>query len=481
MASYYTSTNLLRVKRKGRDAWQGVLKYQAANPDYVEDPRKPEQRRRSFGKKPNPDYVEDPRSPKQRLRTTTKQVRKVFDPETVRTKTQATEALAAWRACMEREHSTPDANKTVWDYVGAYIELLEKLYDPSKTGTRDHRGISPTTATDYRGTMRYFKRGKAIDKLTMRALTIKRVEAWELSLIDGGLSGTTAAKAHRLLWSACEYAVDHEDLPKNPARGVKTPSRTTGERPNALDAEGRGRAMQALDGAESTPLVIAAQLALYCGLRRGEICGLTWGNVDLVGVEWQDEWGNPVGEKGPKLRVVQSVGEKAGGTYLKPPKSAAGRRVLALKGGILRVLEDRRAAMWDEWSAAMRRANIRPTEDLFNELFVCGTVEGGYYCPGVLTHEWGAFSRQHGLRGTEGKYVTFHGLRDSFATAARTRREPLETVANALGHADPAVTARRYASGRDSAAQAATSETVAADLDAARTGEVLPFRRAVAE
>ena len=470
MADYYTSAHLLRVERKGRDAWQGVLKYAEPNPAYIEDARTPEQQRKAYGKRPNPAYVEDLRTPEQRRRTVTKQVRKVFDPEAIKTKTQATAALAAWHAQMELEHGTPDANLTVREYVERYISTLEKLYDPQSTGTSTHAGISPTTASDYRGTMRYFKRGKAIDGMAMRALTVKNIEAWEMSLLASGLNGTTVAKAHRLLWSACEYAVTHDDLQKNPARGVKTPSRTSGTRPNALDAEGRAKAMQALGATDPTPLTVAARLALYCGLRRGEACALTWGNVDLQGVTWQDS-----DETGPKLRVERSVGVTDGGTYLKPPKSAAGKRVLALKGGIIPVLEARRAAMWQEWCEAMRGAKIVPTERAFNELYVCGSIEGTYYNPSILTHEWGAFARQNGLRGTEGSYVTFHGLRDSYATAAQSRGEAVGTIANNLGHADPALTLRRYASGRDSAAQAAANETVAADLDAAKEGRVLPF------
>lgn len=475
MAPFYTSTNLLKAKRKGRDVWQGVLKYQAPNPDYVPDPRSPEQRRKAFGKRPNPEHVPDPREPKQRARTITKQVRKVFDSSEVRTKSQATTALAEWREQMEQEHGTPDANLTVHEYVERYISMLEKLYDPDRTGTSEHRGISPTTAQDYRGTMRYFKRGKAIDAVPMRKLTMKRVQDWELSLLDSGLTGTTVAKAHRLLWSVCEHAASCDDLQKNPARGVKTPSRTSGKRPNALDAEGRAKVMQQLDAAAPTQLTTAARLALYLGMRRGEVCGLTWGNVDLEGVEWRDEKGNPISEQGPKLRVVQSIGVAAGGTYTKPPKSTAGKRVLALKGGILAYLKERRADMWTQWCEKLNTAGIVPTETAFNSLYVCGHIDGSYYNPTVLTHEWSGFAKQFGLRGTEGRLVTFHGLRDTFATAAYSRNEPIGTIANALGHQDPALTARRYASGRDSAAQAATNETVANDLDAARMGEVLPF------
>lgn len=470
MADFYTSAFLRRLTNRKGKPWVAVLKYSEPNPAYVEDTRTDMQRRKAFGKRPNTEYVEDTRAPEQRKPYIQRQITKTLDPATVKTKSQATTALETWREQMEAEHATPDASQTVAEYVGRYITTLEKLYDPTNTGTRQHKGISPTTATDYRNTMRYFGRGKAIGGTPLRALTVKVIEEWELSLLESGLNGTTVAKAHRLLWSACEYAVNHDDLAKNPARGVKTPSRTNGKRPNALDANGRARAMQALDAARPTPLTIAARLALYCGLRRGECCALTWGNVDLEGIQWEGE-----DERGPKIRVAQSIGEAKSGTYVKPPKSAAGNRVLALKGGIVDALRERRAAMWDEWSTAMKEADMLPTEDAFSTLYVCGRIDGSYCNPTVLTHEWTSFARQWGLVGTEGRYVTFHGLRDSYGTAAHSRGEVIGTIANNMGHSDPAMTLRRYATGRDSAAQAATNETVANDLDAARTGNVLPF------
>lgn len=460
---HYTSTTLRRLPSK---MWCGVLQYQVANPDYVEDERSPQQRRKSFGKKPNPNYVEDTRTPKQRRKTVTRQITKTFGPD-VKTQSQARMALAEWHAEQEALVGSPDPTVTVHAYVERYITVLENLYDPD-SGESD--GITPTTATDYRNTMRYFNRGNAIGGRPLRALTVRIVEAWEHSLLSLGLSGTTVAKAHRLLYGACEYAVTHDDLQRNPARGVKTPKRTNRKRPNALDAEGRAKAIQALNAVELTPLAVAAQLALYCGLRRGECCGLTWANVDLKGVAWAG-----CNEQGPKIRIVQSIGEAKGGTYVKPPKSAAGDRVLALKGGIVDVLTKRREAMWQEWSAAMAAAGIDRTERAFNTLYVCGGADGSYLTPAVLTHEWTSFARQHGLRGTEGANVTFHGLRDSYATNAHSRGEEIGTIANNLGHSDPALTLRRYASGRDSAAQAAANETVANDLDAARAGNVLPF------
>ena len=466
MADYYTSANLLKAKRKGRDGkvytvWQGVLKYQAENPEYIEDTRKPEQRRKSFGTKPNPDYVEDTRTPTQRRRTITKQIRKVFDPEIAGNKSSAYTELVKWRAQMEKEHAAPDASMTVASYVKQYIE------------TRARAGMEQSTAFAYTKTARYFERGgaHAIGGIPLRELTPRQVEAWETELLASGLSGTTVLRAHRLLKQVCKSAVDKDELSKSPVRGFKAPSRSTG-RPNALDSEGHAKAMLVLGSMEDEPVVIAAELALYLGLRRGEICALTWGNVDLEGVAWQDADRKQWGAK--KVRVMQSFGEAKGGGYLKTPKTSAGTRIVTLEGGIVDVLNRRRAAMWDEWSEAMRRANIVPTERAFNSLYVIGRCNGSNYPLNTLSREWAALARKYDLRGTEGRHVTMHDLRHSAATHAITRGVDVSSVAANLGHAQVSTTLNMYVS-RDAEAQREANRIVAQALDAARQGEVLPF------
>jgi integrase len=457
MADFYTSAFLRRLTNRKGKPWVAVLKYSEPNPQYVEDTRTDMQRRKAFGKRPNTEYVEDMRSPEQRKPYIQRQITKTLDPATVKTKSQANAELERWHAQMEAEHGTPDASLAVREYAERYISNLEKL-----------ERVSASTVMDYRGTLRYLDRGKGIADVPLRSLTPAKVEAWEIGLLDG-ISGTTAAKAHRLLKQICEHAANLGDIASNPVRAVKPPRRTTGK-PNALDAKGRARAVAALDAMAPTRKVVAAQLALYLGLRRGEICALTWGNVDLVGETWQD-----ANERGPKIRIAQSIGRSDSGTFVKQPKTSAGARVVAVTGGLLDVLRARRATMYAEWSEALKHADIEPTKEAFAALYVVGEVNGSYYNPEILSKEWLATARDYKLVGTEGRVVTFHDLRHTYATNAITNGVDVASVAANLGHASKSVTLNMYAS-QDSDAQRQGNEAVANDLDAARgAAQVVEF------
>lgn len=461
VTDFYTSAHMLERKRtdaegRVRTVYQGVLKYREPNPQYMPDPRTPQQRRKAFGKLPNKLYEPDPRTPQQKAKTVGKQIRKVLD---AKTKTAARRELEAWRERMEAEHGTPDASLTVSEYTKRYIDRRERCGE-----------LTPTTVLDYRSTAGYLKRGEAIGDLKLRELDAARVRLWETSLLDT-ISGTTAAKAHRLLKMVLEDAVSVDVLQANPARSVKPPRRTTGK-PNALDANGRKKAMEALASCQPTPKVVAAQIALYCGLRRGEICALTWEDVDLDGGAWDD-----ASDTGPKLRVCKAIGEGTEGMYLKEPKTEAGTRIVPLEGDLIPFLRARREAMRDEWLRCMRKAQIDEKhirEEDFLRLYVCGDVSGAYYHPTRLSKEWASTARDLGLVGTEGRIVTFHDLRHTYATNAITRGADETSVAANMGHSSPAVTLGMYAS-RDVAAQRSASKAVAGDLDSAARGKVLKF------
>jgi integrase len=91
------------------------------------------------------------------------------------------------------------------------------------------------------------------------------------------LSINTVIKLNKFLKAAFNYAVINDKLKKNPTDGVKLSSPVK-YKPNVYDKD---KFLKLLDAVHSKDEEIPVILGAGCGLRRGEICGLTWGNIDF--------------------------------------------------------------------------------------------------------------------------------------------------------------------------------------------------------
>lgn len=130
---------------------------------------------------------------------------------------------------------------------------------------------------------------------------------------------------HRVLHKALAQAVKWQLLARNPADAVEPPSAERKEM-RALDEDETAKLLGLLDGNRlHTPVL----LAVTTGLRRGEILGLRWGDVDL---------------KAGTLTVVQSLEQTKEGLRFKSPKTHRSRRSIALPAMTIDALRAHRAA-----------------------------------------------------------------------------------------------------------------------------------------
>jgi integrase len=246
-----------------------------------------------------------------------------------------------------------------------------------------------------------------------------------------GLSPSSVGKVHRLVRQACMRAAVEGVLERDPTVGLKAPRRrNAAEGINALDREGRARLLSALASMERTPLAEAALVALYTGLRQGEVCGLRWSDYDEgAGVLW----------------VRRSIGRGGGACYVKEPKNGRSRDVAVPA----RLAEE--LAAW--------RAETAPASPSCYVL--SGTAD--FYSPERVCHGWTQLSAMLGLVGTAGRRCTFHDLRHTWATVAVASGVDIKTVASNLGHANAAMTLNVYASA-DPEAKRRAAETVGAAM-----------------
>ena len=128
------------------------------------------------------------------------------------------------------------------------------------------------------------------------------MEQWHGTLIKAGLAPRTVGHAHRLLARVLGYAVENGTLARNVA-AIRRPPKVEERELEILTADQITEVRAKLAGHTLLPIV---ELALATGMRRGELLGLQWGDVDL--------------DTGT-LRVERSVEETRAGLRLKPPKT----------------------------------------------------------------------------------------------------------------------------------------------------------------
>lgn len=121
---------------------------------------------------------------------------------------------------------------------------------------------------------------------------------------------TTAAKCYRLLSTILKTAVEDELILRNPCRVKGASSEPESERPVLSRAE-----LDSLVAAAPRRVRLLFLLAAYCQLRRGELLGLRRRDINLLH---------------GTLTVHLTRGRSAGREVVKAPKSAAGRRTIAI-------------------------------------------------------------------------------------------------------------------------------------------------------
>ncbi|MFJ5657956.1 tyrosine-type recombinase/integrase [Streptomyces microflavus] len=231
---------------------------------------------------------------------------------------------------------------------------------------------------------------------------------------DKRLSPLTVTYVHAVLKSALEHAVREDELPRNVARNVKT----TTPRPRRFQPLTATEARQFLQTAADDRLHALYELALRTGLRKGELLGLHWEDLDLDG-------GTATIHR--SLQRTRSQGLTVLNT-----KTLASERRIALPTECINSLKIHQERQQEERQVA--------GPGWADNGLVFTTPKGRPLDPTNLTRRFLRLLHKAGLR-----TIRFHDLRHSTATLLLEQGIDLVVIKELLGHAHIGVTAGVYA------------------------------------
>ena len=203
------------------------------------------------------------------------------------------------------------------------------------------------------------------------------------------------------------YKMEYIDEDVGVSRRIEFPKADTPE----VEAFTMEEVTDILQAAESEPLQIRAlvEVALFTGLRRGEIVGLKWDDVDL------DKRLLSV-----KRSIYKPKDQKA---LEKAPKSKCSIRTIAIPERLCDTLRAYKEHQ-DRHASFMGHA--------WQNLGYIFTEEDGYVMnPHTPTKQFAKFLKRHNIR-----HLKFHGLRHTSATMLLANGCDIKTVSVRLGHSD---------------------------------------------
>ena len=295
--------------------------------------------------------------------------------------------------------------------------------------------IEETTAYGYRGMIENYLKPQ-LGEIRLQKLTARDIQQYYTWLMDEKeLSPNTVIKHHNLLTNTLNAAERQEYITKNPMRAVSPPKKRQREA-KFYTPEQLGTL---LDKAVGTRIELPVYICAYLGLRRGELCGLRWSDVDLE----------------HQTITIENTRTQAGKKEIeKGTKTASSTRTLYLPDTLCDMLK---AAKEHQQACRAEYKNVYDDND-----YVVVMEDGRPFRPNYLSELFGKFLADNDL-----PKIVLHELRHTFASLSNQAGIPAYNIGKALGHSTPATTQKIYTHLLDETHTQAV-EGVAAIADEAR-------------
>ncbi|MEY9871206.1 integrase [Streptacidiphilus sp. MAP12-33] len=279
-------------------------------------------------------------------------------------------------------------------WVEQYIRPERKRTTYAKYETHIRRYLVPNIGT------------KSLESLSVR--DVRQMVA----AVTRSASTATAKESHRVLRTALSAACREELITRNVAKLVPAPRVQVREaRPWKLD-----ETLDFLEAARTDPLYTAFVLAVALGLRRGEIVGLRWSDIDLDA----------------RTLTVRNQIQRVGGELYEDSTKNRRTRMIPLPLMCIAPLRWQRIRQAEQRTAA--GASWHASDYVFT------TRTGHSVEPTNLARSFARISSDAGLR-----RIRLHDTRHGCATLLIAAGVPARVVMEVLGHSQIAVTMNVYA------------------------------------
>jgi len=317
-----------------------------------------------------------------------------------KTKKEAEVACAEMIAQFERGELVISKKQTLASYLEFWLENYAKTNLRQSTYTNHEIAV----------------RSRLIPSLghhELDKLTPLRVTKYLAELQKEGLSADYIKYLHSVLSKALNQAVKWQLVPKNIMEHVDPP-RLIQKEIVTWTAE---QANEFLSYAKDDKYYIAFVLAIYTGMRRGEILGLRWKDVDF---------------EQSRISVQQTLYRPANsGIIFQEPKTKSAKRRIAIPQFVVKELKSHRAKQ-----NALRIQYGAGYQD--HDLVVCYD-DGRPQDPRNLLRHYERIIKRSGL-----PYIRFHDLRHTHATMLLQLGEHPKVVSERLGHSRVGITMDVY-------------------------------------
>ena len=306
------------------------------------------------------------------------------------------------------------------------LKIAPRLHDFGMDTIRHNfaKSIKPNTASNYLGSFESYI-SPYLGGLKLTEVYPDDVENWMSKLQERGLSKTTINSQRKMLKRIFRFAIRHGLATRNPVELTDPMRRTKEDKPKVQPPLDEAEFRQYLDTSKGTEFDLFVHLALLLALRRGEMLGLRWSDIDYeLGV----------------IHINGSLGEQAttapdGSVSVAvergEPKTENSLRSLSLAAPILTSIA-RHKEFCDE-KVLKFGLGVRPD-------YVFFASNGKAYWPGNFAKRFNDWRAASGLRHTRIHDLRVTSIQTSFALGV-----PETVIQQGAGHSRLETTKNVYA------------------------------------